>query len=161
MRFRASVFSSQLNWGCRTLLLLMADGMNENCIVSIPRTTLASELNCAEARVSEWVREAREAGFLSVVKAAKPGRTAVYQGLRGVRTADPSQGYAEPDTYGYADRTPQGYAERVATEVVPTAPDDQTPAEHLEQRGQEEEQESSPARWGRPVAAIAEGRWGA
>lgn len=138
MRFRESVKRSDLNWGCKTLLLHMSDWMNQNAIVSIPRPALAEAINCAEARVSEWVREAKDAGFLTVVKPARPGRTAVYQGLRGVRTADPSEGYAEPDTSRYADRTQEGYAERVATEVE-TARSDKSLPHHGEQRGQDEE----------------------
>lgn len=139
MRFRDSVKRSDLNWGCKTLLLHMSDAMNQNAIVSVPRAALAEGINCAEARISEWVGEAKDAGYLSVVKPGRPGRTAVYQGLRGVRAADPLEGYAEPDTSRYADRTPEGYAERVTTEVVQTAPLDQPRSEHHKQRGQDEE----------------------
>jgi hypothetical protein len=65
--------------GCRVLLLRLADGMNADGIVSIPRSRLAADLGVAPARVSERIKLARSLGFLDLVRRARPKVTAVYQ----------------------------------------------------------------------------------
>lgn len=83
MRFRRGVYAARgrITPGAQVLLLRLSDSMNANAIVSVPRSRLAEEFDCAPARITEWISQAKEAQFLSVVKRAQPGTTAVYQGL--------------------------------------------------------------------------------
>lgn len=102
MRFRQNVYGKRdgLTAGCRVLLLRLSDDMDAKCIVSIPRSALAAEFGVAPARITEWVTLGRELGFLSVVKRARPGTTAVYQGLcpqSGVRQDVPQDNDYESD----------------------------------------------------------------
>jgi hypothetical protein len=150
MRFRHGVYANRtrLTAGCQILLLRMSDDMNHNCIVSVPRATLATDLNAPESRISEWVKQAKDAGFLSVVKPAKRGRTAVYQGLIGVRPGVPQQ----RDEWGTDSRTPSGYAPAYPnggewgtpstppTEVVTNEAIDTNTVDHLHERRHDEGQ---------------------
>jgi hypothetical protein len=83
MRFRKGVFASRrhVSSGCQLLLLRLSDDMNANAVVSVPRSTLAKDLDCPPARITEWISEAKEKRFLDVVRRARPKVTAVYQGL--------------------------------------------------------------------------------
>ncbi len=83
MRFRAAVYPRRegLTDGCRVLLLRLSDRMDAKAIVSIPRSKLADELGVAPARITEWIRQAKDLGALSTVRRGRPGVTAVYQGL--------------------------------------------------------------------------------
>lgn len=82
MRFRRGVYRHpSLTAGCKVLLLWMSEAMNAKAIVSIPRSRMAEDLGVAPARVSEWVKQAKAAGFLDIVRRGRPGVTAVYQGL--------------------------------------------------------------------------------
>ena len=83
IRFRRGVYQNRglITPGCQVLLLRLSEDMSVRAIVSIPRSQLATEFGCAPARITEWVKQAKAAGFLSVVKRARPGSTAVYQGL--------------------------------------------------------------------------------
>src|SRR4051794_21166078 len=67
--------------GCRVLLLRLADSMDPDGYVSIPRTKLAAQLGVAPARVSERIKLARALGFLDIAEQARPRVTAVYQGM--------------------------------------------------------------------------------
>jgi hypothetical protein len=66
--------------GCRVLLLRLADSMNPNGVVSIPRSQLADEFGVAPARITENITLAKKLGFLGTVRRGRPGVTAVYQG---------------------------------------------------------------------------------
>jgi hypothetical protein len=83
MKFRRGVYANRrhLTSGCQLLLLRLSDDMSATAIVSVPRSTLAVDLDCPPARITEWIAEAKAAGFLSVVRRARPKVTAVYQGL--------------------------------------------------------------------------------
>lgn len=83
LRFRRGVYLNRgrITPGCQVLLLRLSEDMSANAKVSIPRSRLAEEFGCAPARITEWIGQAKEAGFLDVVKRARPGVTAVYQGL--------------------------------------------------------------------------------
>jgi hypothetical protein len=65
--------------GCRVLLLRLLDDMNANGVVSVPRSTLATDLGVAPARISERIKLARALGYLDIVRRARPKVTAVYQ----------------------------------------------------------------------------------
>lgn len=82
-RWRTAVYAHRegMTHGCRVLLLRMADDMNANAIVSIPRVKLATEFGCDPSRITEWVGLAKELGYLSTVRRGRPGVTAVYQGI--------------------------------------------------------------------------------
>ena len=137
MRFRRGVYGKRdgLTSGCRVLLLRLSDDMNAKAIVSIPRSKLADELDVAPARITEWIAQARSLGFLDVVRRARPGVTAVYQGLvvaPEVREGVPLQRYAKPDLTevreGVPPEKPQRYARAVPQVVsaernVPPVPD--------------------------------------
>lgn len=83
MKFRRGVYAARrhVTPGCLLLLLRLSDDMAANCIVSVPRSTLAEELDAPPSRITEWIAEARAAGYLDVVRRARPTVTAVYQGL--------------------------------------------------------------------------------
>jgi hypothetical protein len=137
MRFRRGVYAARdsITPGCQVLLLRLSDDMNANAIVSIPRSKLVEEFGCAPARVTEWINQAREAGFLSIVRRARPHVTAVYQGLivtPEVREGVPQlevrkpgpievrEGVPPTDTLRYARAVPQ---EVVATGTESAYPD--------------------------------------
>ena len=80
--WRRAVFRSEISPNVRLLLIYMSDHMQErNRHVSIPRVKMAAALGWAEQRVSQRLKEAVEAGFLSSVEPGYRGHTAVYQGL--------------------------------------------------------------------------------
>jgi hypothetical protein len=81
-RFRAAVYAPRegMTNGCRVLLLRLADDMNVNGVVSIPRSKLATEFGVAPARITENITLAKSLGFLGIVRRGRPGVTAVYQG---------------------------------------------------------------------------------
>jgi hypothetical protein len=122
MRFRGAVYGQRegLTNGCRLLLLRLSDGMDGHCKVSVPRSTLAAEFGVAPARITEWVRMAKELGFLDTVRRGRPGVTAVYQGLipaREVRPGVPSQRYARADQAEVRPGVPSTAGQRYATAV--------------------------------------------
>lgn len=80
-RFREGVYASSVSYGCRLLLLRLADQMSARAIVSVPRAQLAEALDCDPSRITGWVNEAKKAGLLDTVRRGRPGVTAVYQGL--------------------------------------------------------------------------------
>src|SRR4051794_8237380 len=82
-RFRAAIYAGRpgMTDGCRVLLLRLADSMDADGYVSIPRTKLAVELGVAPARISERIKLARALGFLDIAEQPRPRFTAVYQGL--------------------------------------------------------------------------------
>jgi hypothetical protein len=92
-RFRAAVYAgrSGMTDGCRVLLLRLADDMDADGYVSIPRTKLAAQLGVAPARISERVKLARSLGFLDIAEPPRPRVTAVYQATipgYGIRTSE-------------------------------------------------------------------------
>lgn len=135
MRFRRGVYAhrDEITPGCQVLLLRLSDDMNGNAIVSIPRSRLADELDCPPVRITEWINQAFEAGFLDRVRRGRPGVTAVYQGLvkvregvpSEVREGVPSQRYATTNQAGVREGVPlsepQRYARAVPQEVVRAA----------------------------------------
>ncbi len=50
--------------GVRVLLLYLADHMGANRVVSVPRSTIARDLNISEREVTQRIEAAREAGLL-------------------------------------------------------------------------------------------------
>lgn len=136
VRFRAGVYGNRdkLTPGCQVLLLRLSDGMNANAIVSIPRSRLAEEFHCDPSRVTEWMNQARAAGFLSMVRRARPGVTAVYQGMYvapKVRESAPLTGVRKPAPIEVRESAPSSMSlgcalthtqEGVATEAVGTVP---------------------------------------
>jgi len=132
VRFRRGVYQGRdvLTPGCQVLLLRLSDDMNQNAIVSIPRSTLVDEFGCAPPRITEWINHAVTAGYLSRVRRGRPGVTAVYQGLvikPEVREGVPSQRYASADHDVVREGVPQiegqRYARAVPQEVVATGTD--------------------------------------
>lgn len=145
MRFRQGVFANRRNIsaGCQVLLLRLSDSMVAKAIVSVPRSQLAEDLAAPKSRVTEWVQQAREAGFLGVVRRGRPGVTAVYQGQYvhpvEVRPAVPSQRYGNCDHAevrpGVPSSDSQRYAQQGSQVVVPTAAIGASVPNHPEQRG--------------------------
>lgn len=120
-RFRQGVYGGRdlISAGCQVLLLRLADGMDHKCIVSIPRSQLADEFAVPPPRISEWIGQARNAGYLDQVRRGRPGLTAVYQGLyvvpAKVRPRVPvsedlslAKGYGSPDQVGVRPGVPSG-----------------------------------------------------
>lgn len=148
MKFRAGVYGNRqkISAGCQVLLLRLSDSMDAKCIVSVPRSQLAAELGCPPARITEWVQAAREAGFLSTVRRARPKVTAVYQGMYvnplEVRPAVPHQRYGNPDPTGVRPAVPldpaQRYAQGGSQEVEPQ-PSVESRVYPFPQRGSDEE----------------------
>ncbi|MBS45413.1 MAG: hypothetical protein CMH83_20025 [Nocardioides sp.] len=121
MKFRAGVYAGRgkLTPGCQLLLLRLADDMNANAIVSVPRSHLADDLAAPAPRITEWISEAIEKRFLDRVRRGQPGVTAVYQGLIRnpveVRRGVPSQRYAQPDQAEVRPGVPTEGVQRYAT----------------------------------------------
>lgn len=129
MRFRRGVYQGRhvLTPGAQVLLLRLSDDMNANAIVSIPRSKLAEEFDCAPARISEWIKSAKDNGYLDVVRRARPDVTAVYQGLfveSEVRSRVPRPRYGKQDLTEVRESGPPKrtlrYARAVPQEVVGT-----------------------------------------
>lgn len=82
-QWRERVWAARsISHGCRLMLVLLAEHMKADRIVSVPRERLAGELGVHVSRISEWVDSAIDAGYLVRVSPGSPGRTAVYQGTR-------------------------------------------------------------------------------
>jgi hypothetical protein len=104
-RWLGEVYGSHLiTDSTRVVLLRLCQNMDRRGYVSMPRSTLAAELNRHGARITERIKLAKEAGFLDVVTAGKPGITAVYRAMLPaavmVRTGAPQHGAdsrAHPD----------------------------------------------------------------
>lgn len=62
----------------KLLLVVLADAMDVRGYVSVPRSRLAAQLGVVPRRITESVKEAKEAGWIDVVTAGRPGTTAVY-----------------------------------------------------------------------------------
>lgn len=151
MRFRRGVYLNRgrITPGCQVLLLRLSEDMSANAIVSVPRTRLAEEFGCDPARITEWMKQARAAGFLSIVKRARQHTTAVYQGLyvspAGVREGAPLDDLSGVRSYapgGVRESAPlglpQGCALTPTQEEVQTAGSEPTPITRLAQRGSNE-----------------------
>lgn len=122
LRFRRGVYlnRARITPGCQVLLLRLSDDMSAAAIVSIPRSRLAEEFDCAPARITEWINQAKTAGFLSVVKRARPGVTAVYQGLYvspEVREGVPTPEVRKPEPHWVREGVPQSEPQRYARAV--------------------------------------------
>lgn len=129
MRFRAGVYANRglITPGCQVLLLRLSDDMSAKGIVSVPRSKLAAEFGCAPARITEWIAQAKDAGFLSTVRRARPKVTAVYQGLYvlpEVREGVPQPEVRQTGPIEVREGVPlsglQRYARAVPQEVVAT-----------------------------------------
>lgn len=146
MRFRRGVYANRkrITPGCQVLLLRLADSMDAKAIVSVPRSTLAEEFACPPVRITEWINQAKAAGFLDTVRRGRPGVTAVYQGLyvgRLVREGVPPLGTPQPTNQEVREGVPQIDGQRYARavpQVVQTEPSEQSNVTHLLQRGSEE-----------------------
>lgn len=140
VRFRRSVYAHpEISAGCKLLLIRLSDSMNANAIVSVPRSTLAADLSVAPARISEWVKQAKAEGFLSVVRRARPGVTATYQGLVVGTESVPDRGTDFLTSLGTESGPPkrtQRYGNHLPQENK-TPPSEQTNVHHLVQRGNE------------------------
>ena len=75
--FRSTVLSDR----AKVLLLFLAEHMNADRRVSLPRAQVAKALGKSERRITERITEAHDAGWLSTVVRGQKGITAVYQGL--------------------------------------------------------------------------------
>ncbi len=62
----------------KLVLVVLADRMDLRGYVSIPRSRIAEYLGVVPRRITEGIKEAKEAGWLDVVTAGRPGVTAVY-----------------------------------------------------------------------------------
>ena len=65
--------------GVKLLLLVMCDYMNADGYVSVPRSELARILGRHPSKVSDRVKAARRAGWLTIVSGGWRGHTAVYR----------------------------------------------------------------------------------
>jgi hypothetical protein len=147
MRFRRGVYANRkrITPGCQVLLLRLADSMNAKAIVSVPRSQLAQEFDCPPVRITEWINQAKAAGFLDIVRRGRPGVTAVYQGLYVgplVREGVPQLGTPQPTNQEVREGVPQITAQRYARavpQVVQTPGSEQTSRASVFQRGSDEE----------------------
>ena len=144
VKFRRGVYQHpEISLGCKLLLIRLSDSMSAAAKVSVPRSVLAADLNVAPARISEWVKQAKDARFLSTVRRARPGVTAVYQGLfvgtESVPSPEADRGTdfltSQGTETGPPNRT-QRYGNHPPQEVQ-TAPSEQTNVVQLAQRGSE------------------------
>lgn len=143
--------------GVRALLLVMADEMNGQRRVSVPRIRLAAMLNVSEKQIYRRIRAAKNAGLLDTVVRGHNGMTAVYQGLFAVSSGT---------SRGSIPRTPTGnpkkypYSASSGTPVGPTSsksnhsdtPGSQPSARRGEPRAQQREDEQP--REQAPVASL-------
>jgi len=137
MRFRRGVYGARglVTPGCQVLLLRLSDDMNARAIVSLPRSQLAAEFGCAPARITEWIGQAKQHGFLSVVRRARPGVTAVYQGLYvapEVRPRVPTPEVRKTEPFKVRQGVPLSEAQRYAR-AVPQEGDQATSEPHTSQ----------------------------
>lgn len=81
--WRALVYRAKgISNGTRVLLLYLGERMDARTrTVSVPRSELAEVLGVPPARITERIREAREAGFLDTVVSGRPGVTSVYAAM--------------------------------------------------------------------------------
>jgi hypothetical protein len=70
--------SSLISDSVRVVLLVLADTMTDTGCVSVPRSRIAAAINRSPRRVTERLELAREAGYLAITRAGKPGQTAAY-----------------------------------------------------------------------------------
>lgn len=74
--------STTLTPAVKVLLVVMADYVNFNGDISVPRPRLAEEAGCSERQVSERLEQAVEARYLDRIARGQKHRTAVYRALR-------------------------------------------------------------------------------
>lgn len=67
--------------GVRVLLIYLADRMEADRTVSVPRSTIARDLGVSEREVTARVKAARDAGLLDTVIPARRCAAAVYRGI--------------------------------------------------------------------------------
>ncbi len=146
MKFRKGVYANRkrITPGCQVLLLRLADSMDAKGIVSIPRSKLAEEFDCPPVRITEWINQAKAAGFIDTVRRGRPGVTAVYQGLyvnNLVREGVPLLGTPQPTNNLVREGVPQIEVQRYARavpQVVQTPVSEQTRGAIDARRGSEE-----------------------
>ena len=151
VRFRQGVYAARgsITPGCQVLLLRLSDDMNANCVVSIPRSRLTEEFGCDKSRITEWMNQAKAAGFLSVVRRGRPGVTAVYQGAYVapmVRESAPTHMVRKPGPHMVRESAPQNdptwCARADPQEGVQVRANGTAPESPLLRRGSDEEQVS-------------------
>lgn len=143
MKWRRSVYaSSTLTYGTKVLLLRLSDDMSANAIVSIPRSRLAEELDCRPATITEQMKQARAAGYLSIVRRGRPGVTAVYQGLV-VRAGVPSQRYENCDQAEVREDVPTRPGHLVRQDPHPRSSREPQPANRLRVVDSDDEEASA------------------
>lgn len=64
--------------GVRVLLVYLADHMNVDRTVSVPRSQIAADLGVSASEIRTRLQAARAAGLLDTVRRGRPGVTAVY-----------------------------------------------------------------------------------
>lgn len=112
--WRRAVYKSTVTDAVRVYLLRLADHMDADRTVCVPRRQLARELNRHEQRIAERTTAAIKAGLLDVVSPGYKGHTAVYQGLfpepaRGSKRTDLQYSKEPLDRYAIApDCVPDG-----------------------------------------------------
>ena len=91
--WRAEVIkSSRISDSVRVVLIVLADTMTDAGYVSIPRSAIARAINRSPRRVTERLELAREAGYLAIVRPARPE---AHSGVRG-HVAERVRGCARP-----------------------------------------------------------------
>ncbi|MGY1845530.1 hypothetical protein [Modestobacter sp. SYSU DS0875] len=85
-----------INDGCKLVLIAMSRHMTEKGRVSYPRERIAAEVGLkTPQRVTNRIKEARDAGLLDVVHSGYRGMTAVYEAMipapgKGARSEHPN-----------------------------------------------------------------------
>lgn len=99
-RWRQVVFEPRAGMAdaCRVLLLHLHDHMDYKGIVSQPRSKMTADLGIHSARVTERLRQAKDLGFLDMVRRGRPHVTAVYQAV-----IPPTEIRVRPTSRGTAD----------------------------------------------------------
>ena len=125
--WRAVVFLHQdprLTQSARVLLLYLADHMDRQRFVSVPRSRIAQDLGVHERRIPERLKSAMDAGLLDRVVTGHIGVTSVYQGI----FPSPSREGAVERTLseakeGAPEQHPKGAVERTLSERREGAPE--------------------------------------
>lgn len=122
---RVVLASPRITDSTRVLLLELAEHMEPDLTVSMPRVELAAALNRSERRIAERIAAAHEAGFLDTVSPGYRGHTAVY-----IATFPDSERVTQPSTRSDSERVTKANTQRGAHGGHPLRPQSVTPGGH-------------------------------
>lgn len=128
-RWLPKVYLAPVSDGTKLLLVLLAESMNENGYVSVPRDELAQKLGRHKAKVSARLKEAVDARLLDRVVAGHKGTTAVYRAMIPTVQSVPHGGDAKtPKGTHKRDAMDPGNRDAMTRQSVPHGGDATTKA---------------------------------